>query len=51
MANNKKQEYESLWESLVDMGIKKALLLIWSVYIVVYITAMAILYWVYKHYR
>jgi hypothetical protein len=51
MADNKKQEYESLWESLVDMGIKKALLLIWSVYTVAYIVAMYILHWVYKHYR
>lgn len=49
MANNKKEEQEPLWDTLVDMGIKKAMLLIWSINIIVYIVAMYIVYWCAKH--
>jgi hypothetical protein len=43
--NNKKEESESLWDTFVDMGIKKALGLVWLVYSIVYIIAMFMVYW------
>jgi hypothetical protein len=49
--DDKKEDNESLWDTLVDMGIKKALGLIWLIYTIVYIIAMFIVYWVSKHHR
>jgi hypothetical protein len=49
MDNNKKEESESLWETFLDMGIKKALGLVWLIYTIVYIIAMFMVYWFSKN--
>ena len=48
MADNK-EEYESLWESFVNLGVMKAMGLVWGLYILVYIVTMSILYLIVKH--
>ena len=47
--NNNKEDAESLWDMFVDMGLKKALGLVWLVYSVVYIIAMFMVYWFCKN--
>jgi hypothetical protein len=49
MFNNKKEESDSLWETFLDMGIKKALGLVWLIYTIVYIIAMFMVYWFCKN--
>ena len=47
--DNKKQEQQSVIDELLDMGIKKALGLIWLIYTIVYIIAMFMVYWFSKN--
>jgi hypothetical protein len=49
MADNKKQEQQSIIDAFLDMGLKKALGLVWLVYSVVYIIAMFMVYWFCKN--
>ena len=49
MDDNKKENNESLWETFVDMGISKALGLIWLIYIILYIIAMFMVHWFSKN--
>jgi hypothetical protein len=47
--DNKKQEQQSVIDALLDMGIKKALGLIWLIYIIVYMIAMFMVHWFSKN--
>jgi hypothetical protein len=47
--NNNKEEKESLWETLLDLGIGKAMGLVWLIYTVLYIIAMFLVHWFTKH--
>jgi hypothetical protein len=47
--NNKKENTESFWEALVNLGIAKAMTLIWVIYVSITIVAMFLVHWFSKH--
>jgi hypothetical protein len=47
--NNKKQKTESFWEALLNLGIAKAMTLVWVIYVSVTIVAMFLVHWFSKH--
>lgn len=46
---NKKEEYESVFEFLLNMGLKKAMALILTIYIFVFSVVMIIMYYYMKY--
>jgi hypothetical protein len=49
MAENNKENTESYWEMLVNLGLAKAMGLIWIIYVSVYLVIMFLVYWFSKH--